>query len=67
MLKKLLIFAISYFLLGLVMGYVGMQLSCQNPLYACISIKEYLGDPWLIPNTFMWPFVFLHGLEIFLD
>ena len=61
--QKILIFLLAYFLIGLVMQYIGLQLSCQNPLYTCISVKEYLTDPYLFQNTVVWPLIFIGGLD----
>ncbi len=54
---------IIYIFTGLVLGYVGLRLTCRNPLYTCISLHDYMTDPWLLLNTIFWPMTFWSGLE----
>lgn len=62
-LKLFLILLVTYWILGLPLGYVGLQLRCQHPLYSCPTIYEYLSDPWLASNAFFWPFSVVDGLS----
>lgn len=63
LLKHLLIIFVIYYIVGLVLGFVGLQLRCQHPWYSCWTIGQYLSDPWLFFNTLLWPFMFLDGLD----
>ncbi|OQA83686.1 MAG: hypothetical protein BWY29_00158 [Microgenomates group bacterium ADurb.Bin238] len=61
--KRILIAIIVYFIVGLILGFVGLQLRCQHPMYSCWSLSQYLTDPWLFSNTLLWPFTFIDGLD----
>ncbi|HLL61236.1 MAG TPA: hypothetical protein VK338_05945 [Candidatus Nitrosocosmicus sp.] len=61
--KKILIIFVIYFSIGLVFGFIGLQLRCQHPMYSCWTLGKYLFDPWLFIDTLFWPFIFLDGLD----
>jgi hypothetical protein len=56
--KIILIISITYYLIGLPLGYIGLRLGCKSPIKVCLTFKQYLTDPWLFTNTFFWPTFF---------
>lgn len=61
--KIFLIAFVVYYLAGLVLGFIGLQLRCQRPMYSCWSTGQYISDPWLFLNTLFWPFTLSDGLD----